>query len=356
MKNFYREKMKFRVYISLTILLTAILVIGCADINEESAITVNQSYGVHGPGSMDKDSPNFHGTYLNDKSFHDCMQCHGGDFNGGTTSVSCNSNSCHPTINVHKEGITDQESEDFHGFYIKDISWDIRQCGSCHGDTYNGGISSPTCNTCHSNDNGPEQCNTCHGDFTNPSFIAPPQDLSDLMETTSPGVGSHYTHVYDNTLSENPTSCFECHINRSSEGEKFVYSHITGNGAEIEFGTFSSSGVSSPIYTQTNCENTYCHGNFQFKKSESDNGWGYADSVIVGNNFSPKWNQVDSTQAVCGTCHGQEIDGSLSPLPVGHIGSYQRENCVNCHSAVVDANGNIIDKLKHINGESNLSD
>ncbi len=66
---------------------------------------------------------------------------------------------------------------------------------------------------------------------------------------------------------------------------------------------------------------------------------------MVGNNFSAKWNQVDGSQAECGSCHGLP--------PTGHQASTLTA-CVNCHIGVVDNQGNIIDKTKHINGVKNV--
>ncbi|MDP4196679.1 MAG: hypothetical protein Q8940_16615, partial [Bacteroidota bacterium] len=71
----------------------------------------------------------------------------------------------------------------------------------------------------------------------------------------------------------------------------------------------------------------------------------------VGANFSPKWTQVDGSQAACGTCHGLPPKGHIgypNNLPVTACGNS------GCHSGVVDINGNIIDKNKHINGAINV--
>jgi cytochrome c553 len=66
------------------------------------------------------------------------------------------------------------------------------------------------------------------------------------------------------------------------------------------------------------------------------------------------WNSTSSLEAQCGTCHGQMINGELTPLPVGHFGSFKKTDCAGCHPSVVNSDGAIIDKLKHINKEKNL--
>jgi hypothetical protein len=68
------------------------------------------------------------------------------------------------------------------------------------------------------------------------------------------------------------------------------------------------------------------------------------DSVIAGANATPVWTSGES-QAACGTCHGLP--------PAGHI-PFTVTSCVNCHSPVVDATGNISDKALHINGKINV--
>ena len=122
---------------------------------------------------------------------------------------------------------------------------------------------------------------------------------------------------------------------------------------QIQFGSFASSGTSAPEYaSDLTCKNTYCHGNFAFQKSDADpdHAWIYTGSEITGENFSPKWTQVDGTQAACGTCH-------LLP-PRGHFFEGQdpeAQTCglVNCHESVYNEDGTLNPYL-HINGEKNF--
>ena len=64
-----------------------------------------------------------------------------------------------------------------------------------------------------------------------------------------------------------------------------------------------------------------------------------------GNNFSPQYGGTE--QAKCGTCHGTAATGN--PLPGGTHTTVA--TCSFCHAGVIDANMNIIDKSKHINGK-----
>ena len=167
--------------------------------------------------------------------------------------------------------------------------------------------------------------------------------------TTSPGVGAHVKHLYDNQLGSE-ILCSTCH---KVPQEVYDPGHVDSNlPAEVIFGNLAIyDGGANAGYNFSNatCSDVYCHGSFEFlKDSAGANAWIYTDSLIVGNSFAPKWNKVDSTQAVCGSCH-------LLP-PTGHQNAGNDPNattCATCHPGVVDVNGNIIDQTKHINGMKN---
>lgn len=256
-----------------------------------------------------------------------------------------------PHVGVHPEGFGDASSPDFHKFAFANSDWsfNLTECQKCHAADYNGGTVGVSCLGCHTQSAGPEACNTCHGVFADPNFIAPPNDLEGNSDNGSRGVGAHYSHVYNNSMSSN-FGCFECHQRVISE-DKFVHAHISPPPAKMEFGEFTHAdslainpdSLGQPEYNFTNltCSNTYCHGNFKFGN-------------IEGNNNIVTWNSTTEIEAECGSCHGQIIDESLTPLPTGHFGSFTKNQCVFCHSSVVNADGEIIDKLKHINKEKDF--
>jgi len=265
-----------------------------------------------------------------------------------------------PTIGVHPDGFGDASSPNFHKFVFRENDWsfNLTKCQACHAANYDGGTVGVSCLTCHTQPAGPEACNTCHGVFANPDFVAPPNDLEDNSDKSAKGVGAHYKHAYDNNMSTN-IGCFECH-QQTLNNDAFVHAHISPPPAKMEFGEFTHSdslGL-SPKYDFTNldCANTYCHGGFKFGKSSSENQWAYAEDYIVGNNYSPVWNSTTEKDAQCGTCHGEiDADGNLiTPQPKGHFGSFLITDCVNCHSSVVNSDGEIIDQLKHIDKKKDL--
>lgn len=293
----------------------------------ESCVKCHSSIGVHQDGIKSPSSDNFHAKFLknNGLMMNECSQCHGEEYEGGYSSPTCQN--CHKGIAVHKTGIKSPSSENFHGKFIQAHNYDLGECSQCHGDNYAGGLISTSCNICHDQSNGPEACNTCHGDFNNPVKIAPE-------------VGAHYSHL-ENTVIAAEVSCETCHnvpaaFNSAGHIDSTPGAEVILTGAAGEGSTFNPANMT--------CNNTYCHGNFEFLKSESNFQFVYTADKMEGNNFNPDWNKLDASQAACGTCHGLP--------PVGHIPS-DLSSCVNCHAGVVDAAGNIIDKTKHINGVKN---
>ncbi len=315
-----------------------------------TCITCHSTIDVHKTGIIDQNSPNFHGKYQLKNGFSECQTCHGENFSGGNNSTACTT--CHSTITVHKDGIKDPTSQNFHGKFLKANGWNISTCADCHGSSFSGGTQSPTCKTsgCHTSAQGPAACNTCHGDFNNPSQISPPRDLNGNTSTTSPGVGAHLNHLsaFANGIS---LACSECHTvptDVNSDG------HLGSDGkAELNFGAFTNKlGGTSYDFTTNKCANTYCHGNFEFKKSDasSTSQNQYTADKMVGNKRAPQWNLIDGSETKCFSCHGKS---DADPSPIGHV-SYTIDQCVWCHSTVVNASGTIIDKTKHINGKINV--
>ena len=316
---------------------------GCSELQND--VTLPTKIGLHGPDVLVKAADSFHGKKLIGTNFNDCRKCHAKDLSGGTTGVGCTTTLCHPTITVHTAEIMNPTSQMFHGKFIANKNWSMQDCAKCHGVSFAGGISSPTCNTCHNQPGGPEACNTCHGDFSKPGSVAPPRALNNVIVTTDPGVGAHTFHltgIKDASL----VACNECHTVPSALASA---GHIDNSPkAELIFGSFTNRGPSQATYNQSNntCANTYCHGNFEFSKATSAYPFIYEfGDKITGNNYSPKWTKVDGTEGKCGTCHGLP--------PTGHQASTLKA-CATCHSGVVNNLGKIIDPTKHINGEVNV--
>lgn len=317
----------------------ALILAGCSEKQSVQSPT-------HPAGWNDVSSAEFHGKFVDESIFKSksCQTCHGEDYQGGTSQVSCYTAGCHASY-PHPQGFADSSNaQNFHAGFIRSVvKWDIRGCQSCHGADYAGDGKNPqkNCLTCHTEPNGPEACNTCHGNDVN---NAPPKDLSGNLLPSSPGVGAHQIHVADTSLTlQLYNRCESCH---KTPLIAYVPGHIdkADGQAEIHFDSLALSGEGTAWSgSSTRCDNVYCHGAFTLHRDSSAFTFGYADSLIRGN-YQPKiWTDTGGTPGSCGGCHDMP--------PRGHVAA---TTCNACHGRVVDGGNNIIDKRLHINGKTEL--
>jgi predicted CxxxxCH...CXXCH cytochrome family protein len=207
------------------------------------------------------------------------------------------------TSPVHGPQLMNPAETTFHGTVAAvNLDWNLDSCAQCHGADFAGGTSGVTCQTrCHPG--GLTSCTGCHGQ--------------------PPATGAHEAHVTVAAIAEK-LDCTECHVKPMAYTDA---GHLKTGPATVQFGALASTPPASPTYapsTQT-CSGVYCHGG------------AFTDTAATVQ--APAWNGGPS-QAACGTCHGLP--------PSGHQGT--GDQCVNCHRAVVDANGAIVDATKHVNG------
>ncbi len=342
MKAFMRSTLLFSGAMPLLIL-TA-----CSD-PQNAPTGVSEKVSVHASGWMAPASTSFHGAALAGKKFDasECRQCHGSQFDGGISNVSCKT--CHASY-PHPENFVPA-----HSGFIKSINYNIASCKGCHGQDYGATKIDNSCLTCHTKQNGPEACNTCHGNFSAEAAdlknAAPPRGLKGETNSTAPAVGAHQAHFgYFDKL---PVAavCQECHAlpqNFSTTGhidsDGRAETLITGALATVK--TEGGGRVPNVIYNAADntCANSYCHGNWGLLKSQAqENDFIYVADKMEGLKASPKW--TNPASAACGSCHGLP--------PVGHQ-PYDLTRCFVCHPGVVDENGKIADKAKHVNGKVNV--
>ncbi len=379
----------------LTVLLVASAV-GCADLANEAVI------GAHPDGWIERGGENFHGMAVLESAFktESCTTCHGEDYQGGTSGVSCSTSRCHESYPHPEADFMNPQAGEFHGnvvlasatkeavcstchgadyaggrtgvscygsgchgnyphgpvfggpnaaathaAYVRDgAHWDLGQCSTCHGETYDGkGVADKTCLTCHNRAGGPEACDTCHGQG---DAGAPPPDLYGHFETTRVSVGAHSVHV---DPAAGLDACVTCHV---TPAEFESAGHLDGSAearAEIVFGPMATGyGKLTPVYSAANatCAGSWCHGGFEFPKSESRNQWIYSGDSIKGIPSTPTWNVVGSGEAACATCHGLP--------PEGHR-VFPQLKCGFCHpSASTTEDFVIVDKTLHANGKADV--
>ena len=209
-----------------------------------------------------------------------------------------------------------------HVGYLMANAYPLSSCQECHGADYDGGSSGISCVECHQNSAAfVTKCNRCHGnadgDPSVPVDQAPPNDVSGNASTELVTVGAHTTHLTGGEYTDG-VSCNDCHNVPSAWDSQ---GHIDFSPAEVVFSGISAKKGANPIWEreEAECSNTYCHG-------ESE----------------PEWTAVGGDEAACGTCH------SLPPPAPHYLAT--TEQCVWCHSSVIDAQGEIINKALHVNG------
>lgn len=241
---------------------------------------------------------------------------------------------------VHPAGWLQVGAQSFHGLFIADsLGWDLRNCQACHGQNYAGGIANSSCLTCHPNT--PEDCTVCHGGVDNQSG-APPKDLADNTSTTARGVGQHTLHLAGGDIGS-AIECTTCHVVPDS---LYAAGHIDSElPAELMFFGLAQADLAAPSYDNGagSCANTYCHGNWSLPRAQSGFSGFYSADTMQGNAAAPGW--TDPATGECGSCHGLP--------PTGH-NPFDISACSSCHAAVVDNQGSIIDKSKHVNGMVNV--
>lgn len=221
-----------------------------------------------------------------------------------------------PDVYAHPEGWVDVDHEGFHGKALAKTGWNLVGCQSCHGGDYGGGFTGVSCLTCHSN--GPQACTTCHGNF--PGEVAqafnwaPPKDVSDSQETTSRGVGAHQMHVRYATLRVS-LDCSECHIKPVGVGDP---GHLDSDvPAEVTFGALARNEGSEPLWDAegAQCNNVYCHGAFRFGNRDNRPIWtevGVGQAACGTCHGLPPPAETGHVQVElgCTVCHSKVVDAN----------------------------------------------
>ncbi len=111
-----------------------------------SCYECHEGPGGHPSRWMDESSTRFHGKAVEQSGPSPCAACHGDDFRGGWSGVSCDT--CHGSgPSGHPDGWVDVNSPAFHGIEVE--GGGIDDCTRCHGSTLAGGTSGVGCGDCH---------------------------------------------------------------------------------------------------------------------------------------------------------------------------------------------------------------
>jgi predicted CxxxxCH...CXXCH cytochrome family protein len=170
-----------------------LLVAGTALFLSCSENRTSTGYQVHSPGWNKPGSEDFHGNQGRATASESCAGCHGTDFSGGRSRVSCytcHAGYPHPNISTGSAAA--------HAEVIAAADWNLRKCTECHGADFAGGSSGVSCLQCHTaQEGGPLACTTCHGN--------PPANNDGLLRGMPNGsFGAHAVHER--------YVCTECHL------------------------------------------------------------------------------------------------------------------------------------------------
>jgi predicted CxxxxCH...CXXCH cytochrome family protein len=212
---------------------------------------------------------------------------------------------------IHPAGIIDPTSEDFHGKWLQRDGYKFSVCKDCHGEDFAGGKADVACTTCHAQ--GPTSCDTCHA-------LPPPSN-------------AHTTHSSGGALGKK-LDCSECHTKPTTfdqPGHIYQDDGMAYTGPPvIAFGALAQNGGHAAVWdADAQSCTVYCHAPVPDEKALHP---------------MPNWTHVGSGEAACGSCHGLP--------PADHASS----DCANCHGAVVNSAGALIDTARHLDGHVSLGD
>jgi predicted CxxxxCH...CXXCH cytochrome family protein len=339
--------------------LFALLLTGCTDARPVEGRRGES--GVHPSGITDPASADFHGKLLEQRhwDFPFCATCHGEDFSGGTSKVSCRTcheqgptacTTCHgmpPKTGAHEKHVLGGalgKKYDCSLCHTRPSAWsdpghidgraETRCDSNCHKAStpdWNVGAGAAACGSCHgvppANHPG-GACVTCHPRVTDPTSplhldgkVSLGDDSGSCVSCHPNPGGAHKSHVEATHGISPQLACSECHkvpATITSPG------HFSSSGRAEVFpsggiGPIAGASGKQPTWdaASQSCSNTHCHGS-----------------------ATPTWPPAASSYA-CGSCHG------VPPATTIHTGA-TLVTCFTCHSSTMDASGQIIGN--HVNG------
>jgi len=163
---------------------------------------------------------------------------------------------------VHPGGIMNPDSGDFHGKLLREQKYAFGVCQKCHGTDFAGGSSGVSCLGCHSK--GPTDCSTCHGAIASKGSHAHHLGAAGASAVTGgPGAAAPLGKSYG------CQECHVVPTAYTDVGHIFLASgELDPPPAEVKLGATAAltpagaTRAAEPSYdpaTQS-CSNVYCHG------------------------------------------------------------------------------------------------
>ncbi len=259
-----------------------------------------------------------------------CIACHPGTVNAdGTINVAGGKhvNGVLDGGSGHPAGWADPAS---HG---PAATAGLQNCAACHGADFSGGTSGVSCNACHATAGHPSwqtECTFCHGDpartadaafpevgtgaVVRANLASPPVGSQGENAISAYAVGAHQAHVSPTRYAD-AMPCAECHGPALPADTAHVGGQVLlgwgpvaaahGTPLAPPAGETNRWNDATLPANGANCTN-YCHG----------------ATLGGGTRPSPKWNEGPSG-ASCGSCHALP--------PAASAGHVQRGDCATCH-------------------------
>ncbi len=265
------------------------------------------------------------------------------------TLAGCHSQRDIPTLpKAHDASWMDQTSNDFHGNVV--LSTGAKPCAFCHGRDWNGGSSGVSCIACHSQLVG--ECVKCHGGTDNQTG-APPQGLRGELSDTTLAVGAHTIHLSGSSWAA-AISCDACHLVPAFVADSGHYDNRFWTGAPNDsIAKISWHGFADPsgqaVWNRTTrtCTGTYCHGNFVGGLASNAPIWTAKNQAVCGSchdfgaetTLSPMHPfHLFFLALQCIDCHGNVIDSAMNVIaPALHVNGVadtltrDTSQCNKCH-------------------------
>jgi hypothetical protein len=265
----------------------------------------------------------FHGTYLAKAAYATdaCTPCHGEDLQNSEGKKNCAS--CH-ALYPHAEGWMQTGAAAFHGTWAKNANWDLTSCKACHGDQFQGG-------------EGKQSCYTCHASFPHGS---------EWLNTAS----SAWHGAYLAGRGFNPNECKTCHGTNLEGGDgkqacttcHADYPHETGFKYETSSARFHGVQLKANGYDLASCAKCHgtdytggianascfkCHSSYPHEAAWTDPAAATSHVAYLRGN--------GHELAPCRSCHGTDYLGGTSGKSclLCHSGTGGPENCSLCHGS-----------------------
>jgi predicted CxxxxCH...CXXCH cytochrome family protein len=231
----------------------------------------------------------------------DCHACHPGTEKADGTIDVFNGMHVDGKVEVNEQHPAGWADPAQHGTAAKQ---GIAACQACHGTDFGGGSSGVSCNACHGGTAWQTNCTFCHGtrvaSFTAADLAqaAPPLGTHGETSPSQPAVGAHQTHLAGNALGA-AVACTDCHATLPTS-----LAHVLGLPPTVEFGAGARRGGAAPAWNGITCT-VYCHGStLQAGGTNQTPSWtGGAAQAACGTCHGAPPPSPHVPRSDCGACH-----------------------------------------------------